>query len=351
MRLAIVPQIEVPDPSLGEGVSVLRPDLPQHVLTRAGAWGQASSRLESRKRVVIWLNVSEEEAEEISKRSGCVVKGATHPSEETTSLRNGMCRGSRAARLDFIESYRTVAKAIEEAEDRRDALKRLGKLVAILGAVTVTDLVLRGLLHLPPGLTLAAVIATDNCDGTNGSSFHGLSTTTGGKTWATFLGADWMQVQSNTAYSTNSGIAWLSDMSDTADVYAQCTAKTNNAGPYIRISTSGNTEGYWIRHNNSNVDMYRAVPGSTYVQLGSNGSSPGTNPLLRIEASGSSISGYLNGVLDIGPVTDTNRTTGKCGAFILESGKSFDDWEAGTLSSASGAYVPRKRFPRSLLSR
>lgn len=334
MRLAIVPQIETPDASLG-GALVRRPDLPAEILARRGAWGQASSALEARGRVVVWLDVTDSEAAALAKRPGCDVRGRAHPLRETRAMRAGMDAGAASARREWVDAYRMQAAAIEDAERRRVQLVALGRLVALFGAVVVTELVLRHVIALPPGVSLAAVLATDNCNGTDGASFHGRSTTTGGATWSTFIGADWLQVQSNRAYSTNVGIGWLSSISDIADVYVQGVAKTSDFGPYARVQTSGNTSGYWLRHSGTNVDMYRAYPGATYVQLGSNGSAPGTDPTLRIECSGTSISGYLNGVLDVGPVTDSTWSTGKVGVFILQSAKYGDDWEYGDLASGA----------------
>lgn len=338
MRLAIVPQIETPDATLG-GALVRRPDLPAEILARRGAWGQASSALEARGRVVVWLDVTDSEAAAIARRPGCDVRGRAHPLRETRAMRAGMDAGAASARREWVDAYRLQAAAIEDAERRRVQLVALGRLVAILGAVAVAELVLSRVLTLPPGVSLAAVLATDDCSGTDGASFHGRSTTTGGKTWATFLGADWVQVYGNAAYSMNSGIAWLSDMSDIGDVYVQCVAKTKNAGPYARVQMGGATQGYWVRHDGSNVQLFRAVPGTAYVQLGPNGSAPGTDPTLRVECSGSSISAFLNGALDVGPTTDTNYTVGRAGMFMIDSGRKSDDWEYGDLSSGGGAKV------------
>jgi len=347
MYLASVPLVE----DTSSGVTIVRPDLPPQVLTKYRGWGQASNCLHAQKKTILWLAVTEAEADLVSAWPGCKVYNQ-HTPRETADLEDGMQRGSKRAIKEFTIAYRTLTTALEDAERRRAWLEK--NMPAIL-KVGGQALLLFLLSQINPAMALAAALATDNCDGTSGTSFHGRSTTTGSKTWATFLGFDWLQIGSggsaNSAYSTNVGIGWLSDMSDTADSYVQCVAKTNNAGPYTRIGTSGNTSGYWVRHNNTNVDMYYAVPGSAYVQLGSNGSAPGTNPVLKVSCSGSSVSGYKNGTLDVGPVTDTNRSTGRAGIFILESGKYLDDWEYGTDVVPGGQVIRRRATMRALLGR
>jgi len=127
---------------------------------------------------------------------------------------------------------------------------------------------------------------------------------------------------------------WVAQTS-TDNNYSQITLSTidisKSAGVVARwdggTATAGS--GYVWRAYNNEVQLYRCVSGS-YTALGTPYSfTQAAGDILKIVVNGSTISGYLNGVLRQ-QVTDTNITTGKyVGLRGNDTSVTWDDWFGG----------------------
>lgn len=118
------------------------------------------------------------------------------------------------------------------------------------------------------------------------------------------------------------------------DHYAQMVVRTvagNSIGVLARLTGSAET-GYLWRYNGSNAcQLFRGSSGS-YTALGSSYSAPLTAPFtLRIEAEGSTIRGYVNGVLRQTATDATHATGTYCGVRVVGNAVRVDDFEMGLL--------------------
>ena len=80
--------------------------------------------------------------------------------------------------------------------------------------------------------------------------------------------------------------------------------------------------------------MFKMVAGNTNTSLGSFSTTPANGDLIRLEISGTSLSCYRNGVLVIGPVTDSSYATGQPGVTSSYDGThvaALDNWSGGSL--------------------
>lgn len=127
-----------------------------------------------------------------------------------------------------------------------------------------------------------------------------------------------------------------------ADQYAQwlyASAITNDDwGPAVRINnTGGERHGYWYSVYQGGLDGLNKFIANSFTQVEAWHQAAGVGNTVRIEASGSTISGYLNGAQVSGsPATDTSLTTAGlgAGAFVFETGGSIDDFDGGDLGGA-----------------
>lgn len=80
----------------------------------------------------------------------------------------------------------------------------------------------------------------------------------------------------------------------------------------VRITDANNFIG--ARLNGGNLQLFKRVTG-TFTQLGSNVAVTGANgDTLKVTASGNTLNVYVNGVLKIGPITESaHNTVTKCG--------------------------------------
>lgn len=129
------------------------------------------------------------------------------------------------------------------------------------------------------------------------------------------------------------------DLSST-DMYSQVSVHvvpaSMDGGPAIRVASGTNC--YMAVHRGSphnNRALYKIVSGS-YTNLGSASGSPTTGFILKVNASGSSISAIYNGSTFVGPLTDTSITGGvRAGIQGWGSQGDFDDFEAQDAGGAA----------------
>lgn len=168
----------------------------------------------------------------------------------------------------------------------------------------------------------------------------------GAPNWTDFSGRSPFAVNSNQCGmwwgSGASGSYWSAD-SFGDDVFAQATVKKLPSGStYVGVAVRHtSSQCYLARWTSSQLRLTKWFSG-VFTTLGTDAAAPSVNDVVRIEAVGSSISVYLNGSLAIGPVTDTDLTTGPPGVFGSDGGDGsaqLDDWSGGDLS-AGGGFIP-----------
>lgn len=106
-------------------------------------------------------------------------------------------------------------------------------------------------------------------------------------------------------------------------------ANWQSIGPAVRIQNTG-ANGYYVSWHDTNVLTLFVTVAGTDTSLGT--STAVATDVIRIEASGTSISVKKNGSVVIGPVTDSNFSSGKAG--VGGSGGAAgvaDDWAGGDL--------------------
>lgn len=121
-----------------------------------------------------------------------------------------------------------------------------------------------------------------------------------------------------------------------------------NRGAACRASNTGGGAAYVFIFDDqtSSFTLGSFVAGS-FTELGSGSASPAVNDIVRVNASGTSISGLRNGATLAGPVTDSSITSGTGGVSgysvaTVDTGVRIDDWLA---SDGIGAGFPFRSQP------
>jgi hypothetical protein len=174
---------------------------------------------------------------------------------------------------------------------------------------------------------------------------------------STGLGSNWTSVLqhfdivSNQAKTTLSGdnqnVFTGASWTGGNDQYAEAAAITKVAfgdfGPIVRASSSAETFYYFaidtsdtssLLGSSITCGILKAVGGS-FSTLGSTSAFViNVNDVVTIEANGTSLQIKVNGVVKIGPVTDSAIASGNPGLFGFNSGNIFDNFAAGDFSAA-----------------
>lgn len=183
------------------------------------------------------------------------------------------------------------------------------------------------------------------------------------------LGANWTKIStdvdpsivSNTASSNTAGSnhsALYNGWTGGNDQYAQATVVTNGSsndgGPICRAVTSAKT--FYLAEINATdlvalgssmtFTIYEVSAGS-FISISSTTLVISANDVIRCEAQGSTIRGFVNGVQK---VTGTNSviTSGKPGLDVWQGAaptSTWDNWSAGDFSSGGTAPVRTRPFP------
>ena len=127
------------------------------------------------------------------------------------------------------------------------------------------------------------------------------------------------------------------------DQFSQATiggsdAANPNLGPGIRCA-AGTNHGYVVRFVTAALYIYRVDTSSSVTTIGSVSTTVASLDVIRIEASGTSISAYKNEVLVLGPITSSTYTSGYSGICARTSTHTWklDDWSAGAVIGATSA--------------
>jgi hypothetical protein len=163
--------------------------------------------------------------------------------------------------------------------------------------------------------------------------------------WTTLLNA--FVVANNRVRGTNvvDNLAYWDADVFADDQYAQ--VKFHNdagyvAGPCVRVAA---TRGYWARAENSTtITLYRIDSGASFNLLQTMGSLTIVNDdVIRIEAEGTTIRVYQNGVQRGTDQTDATYSSGSAGIATYSDGGHLDDFEADNIGGGGGGGGPRRR--------
>ena len=188
-----------------------------------------------------------------------------------------------------------------------------------------------GALHqilLGLGGTAAGVGLPVSDDFNRADNASSLGTATSGHVW-TALGGTW-GISSNKAHISNAtGLKPAYVECGAADVSVQATLNKTDAsnnlnriGIAFRISDASNfLYAYYL--TSTGLRLFKLVAGVN-TQIGTATVTGTNNDVLKVVTSGDQIEVYQNGVLKIGPITEThNQTATKHGLFFEVGGSSF----------------------------
>lgn len=137
-----------------------------------------------------------------------------------------------------------------------------------------------------------------------------------GSAWIIDSGTWRININGDKAQSLSSGFARNS--TTLADKQAVECTNDNDASTWIflRYATTGGGQGYLLESNAGiNTRLWKVVGGDPRnTQLGSNGSAASAGDVLRLEADGSSLAAYINGVSVI-TATDSSYASGVSGMY------------------------------------
>ena len=194
-------------------------------------------------------------------------------------------------------------------------------------------------------ITNVAVTCSNNASGTVSDNF-GRANGALGSNWTTVAGTAAPQIVSNTARpgtASTLNSAYWSATTFGNDQFAQATLPNSSSGQYgpgvaVRLSSSA---GYFLWYGNSpnTVSLWRMDSATSWTLLKQSGAltvSPSSD-VWKIQAAGSTISGYQNGNLVV-QATDTKITSGSPGMWLYYSSNQISNWSGGDVSSA-GTYT------------
>ncbi len=193
---------------------------------------------------------------------------------------------------------------------------------------------LAGLLTILHAQEASATTASDNFDRADGVL---------GSNWTTVSGTGAPKIVSNTLRVRTAGAlssAYWSASTFSSDQFAQASLPNSSGtqyGPGIAVRLSG-SKGYFLWYGNSSntVSLWRMDSSSSETQLKQSASltvSPSSD-VWKIQAVGSTISGYQNGKLVV-QATDTNIKSGSPGVWLYYSSNQIDNWSGGNVTTST----------------
>lgn len=135
--------------------------------------------------------------------------------------------------------------------------------------------------------------------------------------------------------TSDSGIYYAAAASS-ADQFSQCSlgnVSSGTGGPCVRSSTAGNI--YFIEVVSGSASEYGKMVGGGYSDLGAGGAGL-TNPV-RMEAEGTTLRVFANGVQIPNSKTDGSLVAGQPGIFLYANGATADDWSGDNLEPPPSA--------------
>lgn len=180
------------------------------------------------------------------------------------------------------------------------------------------------------------------------------------------IGTDWAEDVGDVSIASNNLVRgsganyaktrWVGTALDSNDYYVEVVARSadsaNGVGPAARCVTSATNTYYgYIIFGGDAAYLVRITAGGEAILDTGSAITASTNYTLRLEVDGSTIRGYLNGVLDC-EATDTNLSSGAPGVcwYGGGSGTYVTTWTASDLAAAAASIMPAA-FGRELHAR
>ena len=190
------------------------------------------------------------------------------------------------------------------------------------------------------GVTNVAVTCTTSAAGSVSDNFNRADGPLGSN-WTTVPGTSAPKIVSDTLRAGTAGAlnsAYWSASTFSNDQFAQASLPNSSGTQYgpgiaVRLSSS---KGYFLWYGNSSntVSLWRMDSSSSWTQLAQSPSltvSPSSD-VWKIQAVGSTISGYQNGNLVV-QATDTNIKSGSPGVWLYYSSNQLDNWSGGNVTT------------------
>lgn len=207
-----------------------------------------------------------------------------------------------------------------------------GKRASVFLAALVACCLLTGPLSMLAPQQASAATISDTFTRANGAL---------GSNWTTVPGTAAPQIVNNAAQAgTPNGVnsAYWSATTFGNDQFAQASLPNSSAsqfGPGIAVRLSG-SQGYFLWYGNSpdTVSLWRMDSASSWTQLAVSGALT-VNPssdVWKIQAVGSTISGYQNGNLVV-QATDTTITSGSPGIWLYYAANQITNWSGGDVTT------------------
>lgn len=189
-----------------------------------------------------------------------------------------------------------------------------------------------------------ALPATDVFTGTNGTQLNVYSSN-----WA-YNAGDFIINTNSVAPddSTNEcGARWTADAFNN-DQYSQCVLAAKEGtgnfavGPSVRHAAAGTATYYGYYADGASTSYCFKMVAATWTQLGASFTSPAAATVLRLEASGTTLTVKHGGVSQ-GTRTDSAIASGVAGVtgFSASTSMRLDTWEGGNVAAAGASQVPR----------
>lgn len=184
-----------------------------------------------------------------------------------------------------------------------------------------------------------SVVATDNFNRANGAI---------GANWTKSTVNDGLNIASNAVKSANAGsydnaMFWNAN-SFANNQYSQAVITLGAGVEYEGVIVRANTTDYIIaqcREGDAPDIVIYWYNGGSYTHIASQSAYDWvTGDVLRVEAEGTTISFYVNDVLEISGSNGSIPASGSAGISMYNTTATFDDWEGGDLVD----YVPRMGF-------
>jgi len=196
---------------------------------------------------------------------------------------------------------------------------------------------------------------------TRTDSFDRANSTSLGSDWTEDYG-DWAIVSNNVRCNTTAGayrkLRWVGTALDSANYSVEVIARSGGSavgvGPAVRLAASSTVTyyAYMVFGGDTTWLVEITAGGENVLDLGS-AVSANTNYTLRLEVDGSTLRGYLNGVLDV-EATDASLAAGGPGIAAYggnDANTYVTTWTASDLSAAAAAAAMPSAFGRELHAR
>lgn len=219
----------------------------------------------------------------------------------------------------------------------------------------IPDLVQRRLLRWQVWLAGELWVDTPVIAGgaTYGDTFDGTANPIGGQ-WSTAFGASALQRVSGRARASVVGscASYLNPVGFGSDQYLFMTIFHTVAGSLalgtLRAAT-GDYSSYFLQNNPTNYSRISEADGAGSPTTLASAAEMATGSVMRFEASGPTLSGYDDGVLTLGPVTDTTLTSGRIQIGIVPVAATteveLDDFHGGDFFAPDIARLPNTLRP------